>query len=196
MKTQDPIYLEFDLEDTRVDLSKPFDYNTLLYTVVNEGNQLPTKENSLYLPIDKHWFTEIIEGRKDKEYREIKDTTVSRYLDLQQTKDSVLIRDDAPEDMKLDILMFNNGYFPFFPRAYAYLKLAVGYSKDRAWAVIELKAISFEPFMDKEGNIIRYTFDENVSDEDALIPDGEGTWWNMVYHLGKIVEYHPKGEIL
>jgi len=196
MKTQDPIYLKFDLADTLVDLSKPYDYNTLLYTVVNEGNQQPTKENSLYLPIDKKWFTEIIEGRKDKEYREIKDTTVSRYLDLQQTNDIVFIRDDAPEELDLDILMYNNGYFAYLPRAYAYLKLAVGYSKDRAWAIIEVKAISFEPSLDKNGNIVRFTFDENVSNEDMYTPDGEGTSWNMVYHLGKIVEYHPKGEKL
>jgi len=34
--------------------------------------------------------------------------------------------------------------------------------------------------MNKEGKIIRYTY-------------GEGTSLNMMYHLGKIVEYHPKG---
>ena len=196
MEPQDEIYLEFDYEDGFVDLSTPYDYNTLHYTVVNKGNQPPTKANSLYLTIDNYWFTEIIEGRKDKEYREIKDTTVSRYLDLRQTKDTVLIRDDAPEDLELDILMYNNGYFPFFPRPYAYLKLAVGYNKDRAWAIIELKAISFEPAMDENGKILRFTFDENVSDADMYTPDGEGTSWNMVYHLGKIVEYHPKGEKL
>jgi len=196
MENQDPIYLEFDVADNIVDLSKPYDYNKLLYKVVNEGNQPPNKVNSLYLPIDKHWFTEIIEGRKDKEYREIKDTTVSRYLDLQQTKDIVFVRNDAPDDLELDIMMYNNGFFPYFPRAYAYLKLAVGYSKDRALAFIEVKAISFEPTMDKNGDIVRFTFDENVSNEDMYTPDGEATSWNMVYHLGKIVEYHPKGEKL
>ena len=196
METQNPIYFEFDLADNYVDVSKPFDYNTLLYTVVNKDNQPPAKENSLYLTIDNRWFTEIIEGRKDKEYREIKNTTVNRYLDLQKTKDSVYARDDAPDDLPLGIFMFNNGYFPFFPRAYAYLKLAVGYNKNRAWAIIEVKAISFEPAMDDNGIILRFTLDENVSDEDAMTPDGEGAFWTIVYHLGKIVEYHPKGETI
>ena len=196
METQDPIYLEYDMADSYVDVSKPFDYNTLLYTVVNKDNQPPAKDNSLYLTIDNHWFTEIIEGRKDKEYREIKNTTMNRYLDLQQTKDTVLIRDDAPENLVLDIIRYNNGYFPFYPRPYAYLKLAVGYNKNRAWAIIEVKAISFEPTMDDDGTILRFTYDENKSEEDMFRPDGESTFWTIVYHLGKIVEYHPKGENL
>jgi len=196
MEENDEIYLDYDLADNIVDVSKPFDYNTLLYTVVNEGNQPSAKENSLYLTIDNRWFTEIIEGRKDKEFREIKDTTVNRYLNIQQTEENVIIRDDAPEDLVLDIYMYNNGYFPFFPRAYAYLKLAVGYNKDRAWAIIEVKAISFEPQKDKKGNMIRFTYDENVSTKEMITPDGESTFWMIVYHLGKIVEYHPKGENL
>ncbi len=61
---------------------------------------------------------------------------------------------------------------------------------------IEVKAISFEPAMNEDGSIVRFTFDENVSDEEMYTPDGEGTSWNMVYHLGEIVEYHPKGEKL
>ena len=196
MDENDEIYLDYDLADNIVDVSKPFDYNTLLYSVVNEGNQSPSKENSLYLTIDNRWFTEIIEGRKDKEFREIKDTTVNRYLNIQQTEENVIIRDDAPEDLVLDIYMYNNGYFPFVPRAYAYLKLAVGYNKDRAWAIIEVKAISFEPQKDKKGNMIRFTYDENVSTKEMITPDGESTFWMIVYHLGKIVEYHPKGENL
>ena len=195
MERNGQLYLEFNLADSYVDLSTPFDYNTLLYTVVNKGNQAPTKENSLYLTIDQHWFTEIIEGRKDKEYREIKDTTYNRYLDL-ETKHSVFIREDAPLDLELDMLNYNNGYFPFLPRPYAFLKLAVGYNKNRAWAIIEVKAISFEPAMDDDGNLIRFTYDENLSEDEMHSPDGISTFWSIVYHLGEIVEYHPKGEAL
>lgn len=194
MEQDNQVSLEFDVAENYVDLSKPFDYSTLHYTIVNKGNFSPVKENTLYLTIDKYWFNEIIEGRKDKEYREVRDSMVSRYLSLQQTKDTVQIRDDAPEGLDLDIMLYNNGYFPFCPRPYAFLKLAVGYSKDRAWAIIEVKAISFEPAMDDNGNIVRFTFDEQVSGDDIYTPDGEGTVWTIVYHLGKVMEYHPKGE--
>ncbi len=87
-------------------------------------------------------------------------------------------------------------FFPFLPRPYGFLKLAVGYNKNRAWAIIEVKAISFEPAMDDDGNLIRFTYDENLSENEMLSPDGISTFWSIVYHLGEIVEYHPKGEAL
>lgn len=39
-----------------------------------------TKENTLYLPIKQVYFDQILSGEKDKEYREIKDTTFKKYL--------------------------------------------------------------------------------------------------------------------
>ena len=195
MEQQNQIKLDTKFADGFVDLSKPFDYSTIVYNVLNKNNQPPMTENSLYLTISNQWFTEIIEGRKDKEFREIKDTTASRYLDLQLIDNTISIRLDAPEDLELSIDLYNNGYFPFYPRPYAYLKLAVGYNKNRAWAIISVKAISFEPAMDDDGNIMRFTYDENISD-DIYSPDGISTCWCVVYHLGEIVEYHPKGEAL
>lgn len=66
---------------------------------------------------------------------------------------------------------YNNGQFPFMPKQYKYLALAVGYTKDRDTAIVEVTEYSFEP------HVIRanlYAF------------------WVIVYHLGKVVEVHRK----
>ena len=47
---------------------------------MSETDEPPTKENSLYLTITQQSFDEIVSGRKTVEYREIKDTTLSRYF--------------------------------------------------------------------------------------------------------------------
>ena len=41
----------------------------------------PTKQNTLYLTIKQKYFDEIVAGTKKNEYREIKDTTATKYLD-------------------------------------------------------------------------------------------------------------------
>ena len=41
----------------------------------------PTKENTLYLTIKQSYFNEILQGKKKKEYREIKETTFRKYLE-------------------------------------------------------------------------------------------------------------------
>lgn len=42
----------------------------------------PTKENALYLTIKQSYFNKILQGKKKKEYREIKDTTFRKYLNI------------------------------------------------------------------------------------------------------------------
>lgn len=80
MRTQENISIHYQSAEGFVDLSNPYDYNKLYYSIVSEGNVVSDKENTLYLPIKGEWFYEIIEGRKDKEYREVKETTFSKYL--------------------------------------------------------------------------------------------------------------------
>lgn len=191
MNTTDNYWLENETEEDYIDLTKPYDYNKLFYAVVSEGEIKPTKENTLYLPIKGQYFNEIMGGTKDKEYREVKDTTYKKYLWTVDNGDFML-REDFPENTDFSLDFYNNGFFPFIPKSYKYLNIAVGYAKDREWAIVEVMGISFEPAKDKNGNLARFSEDENG--EVYANSQGEFAIWNIVYHLGKVIEHHAKGE--
>ena len=188
MSNNDKIRLKYELADGYVDLSKPYDTDRLYYEVVADDDVQPDKENTLYLTIRGKCFNEIMSGEKTVEYRGIKDTTYRKYLQVDK-KGYFNLRDDFPEvDFALDL--YYNGYFLFLPKPYKYLKLAVGYNKDRDWAIVEVVGISFEPETDENGNVVRFNEAKNGV---HFTPDGELTAWIIAFHLGKVVEYYPKG---
>ncbi len=134
-----------------------------------------TKENTLYLPIKQVYFDQIIAGSKKEEYREVKEgITASRYL--QKDSEGKILLDTAVTEPNTEYYCddYNDGHFPFLPKRYKYLYLAVGYAKERDTALVEVTDITFQP-----GKIL-----------------GKGerkfAWWIIVYHLGKVVELHRK----
>lgn len=134
----------------------------------------PTKENTLYLPIKQIYFDQIVEGTKKTETREIKEgITANRYLlkgrDGRYAIDSSVA--DPGKEYYLDD--YNDGKFPFLPRPYKYLSLAVGYAKERDTALVEVVGFSFEPYLVRKN---LYAF------------------WTIVFHLGKVVELHRVSE--
>lgn len=172
-----------------------------------------TKDNSLYLTIDQHWFDEIVSGNKTVEYREIKDSTATRYLELTESTDGyVRVNPNLPEDDDccLEIVGYNEGIFPFTPRNFEYLRLGVGYSKDRDTAVIRIKGIGFVPEPYHKGDVWHLNLDDmSITDEqvreagakgpDAMQdlfydPKGPHTYWTMAIHLGEVVELQQKEE--
>lgn len=152
-----------------------------------------TKENSLYLPINQVYFDEILNGTKDKEYRAIGPNTVTKYIKNKKVEGETqllyytdLLSEDKLEGYANDYMYYNNGVFPYVPKDIWYLDLAVGYKKDRDTMTVEVTDISFEPGKVKEGDIAVVSYDEEgkpYKDE-----NGEFTMWNIVFHLGEIVE--------
>lgn len=134
--------------------------------------ETPTKENTLYLPIKQVYFDQIIAGTKKEEYREIKEgITANRYLLKDKNGKYVLNPDVTQPDKEYFIDDYNNGNFPFVPKLYKYLYIAVGYAKERDTALVEVDGFRFIP------NMIRadlYAF------------------WQIAFHLGKIIEIHRK----
>ena len=131
-----------------------------------------TKENTLYLPIKQVYFDQIVEGTKKEEYREIKEgITANRYL-LKDSKGKYVLNPNVTQpDKEYFIDDYNEGNFPFVPKPYKYLYLAVGYAKERDTALVEVDGFRFIP------NMIRadlYAF------------------WQIAFHLGKIIEVHRK----
>ena len=154
---------------------------------------IQTKENSLYLTIKQVYFDAILNGTKDKEYREISPTTVSKYIEnqkvdgeLQLFYDPDLISEDKLEMYANDEMYYNDGVFPYIPKEIYYLDLAVGYNKDRDTMTVEVTDISFEPGKDKKGNMILVSFDEQGKPYKDV--NGNFTLWNIVFHLGEIVK--------
>ena len=131
-----------------------------------------TKENTLYLPIKQVYFDQIVEGTKKVEYREIKEgITANRYL-LKDSKGKYVLNPDVTQpDKEYFIDDYNEGNFPFVPKPYKYLYLAVGYAKERDTALVEVDGFRFIP------NTIRanlYAF------------------WQIAFHIGRVVEVHRK----
>ncbi|MCD8309656.1 MAG: BREX system Lon protease-like protein BrxL [Prevotellaceae bacterium] len=132
--------------------------------VINPGNHEGGEPNdTLYLTIKQEYFDEIMAGNKVEEFREIKDTTWKRYCDG-------LNPDCTTAGEEYDFFSYNNGRFPFLPKRYKYLKLAVGYNKDRDWAIVETDGT-------------RFILEESKPEENIGI-------WVIAYHIGNIVEVH------
>lgn len=134
----------------------------------------PTKENTLYLPIKQVYFDAILKGEKKTEIREVKEgVTASRYLIKDGSFSGYVIdRGCTIPNTRYFIDDYNGGKFPFLPRPYKYLYLAVGYSKQRDTAIVAIDSISFHPERircDSSGNPL-FCF------------------WSIVFHIGKVMK--------
>lgn len=130
-----------------------------------------TKENTLYLPIKQVYFDQIIDGSKKEEYREVKGTTAGKYLMKDENGAFVRNPECTQPDKDYYIEDYNGGNFPFLPRQYKYLSMAVGYAKERDTAVVEITHVTFQPTR---------VFNDKI------------TFWICVFHLGKVIELHRK----
>ena len=118
----------------------------------------------LTLIIKQVFFDAIISGKKVQEFREVRPTTVKKYLQLD--KDGYELEDE-------------NGNA--IPIKYDAIQLYVGYSKERDSALVEVTDSYCEIFTDEKGEPIIYEHggDEWVEEQ-------------MVYSLGKILKHSIK----
>lgn len=139
---------------------------------MNLMKESSTKENTLYLPIKQVYFDQIIAGTKKEEYREIKEgITANRYLIKDKITKYKINTEMADPNTEYYIDDYNKGNFPFLPKPYKYLNLAVGYAKNRDTATVEVVGYSFLPFMIRAD---LYAF------------------WQIAYELGEVVELKRK----
>ena len=133
-------------------------------------DEAPNAANTLYLPIKQVYFDQIIEGTKKIEYREVKDTTAKRYLVYTDGKPKL---NTEVTDPSLDYYLddYNDGKFPFVPKQFKYLNLAVGYSQNRDTAIVEVEKITFAPDMIRANRFC---------------------YWIEEFHISRVVEVHRK----
>lgn len=118
----------------------------------------PTKENTLYLVINQLHFDAILSGTKKQEFREIKDTTFSKFLDTTKVNDDVCIKHDSNKISEEEFekypnnpMIYNNGVYPYLPIDYKFLEIVVGYKKEHDSMTITVENIHFEPMLTKFG---------------------------------------------
>ena len=154
-----------------------------------EGEEvLPTKENTLYLPIKQIYFDVFIEGSQKEIFREIKQYNYKTYLECDVNGspyyNDKLIDIDSP--LCRDINIWNGGVYPFIPKGnHKFLYLAVGFGPKRDEILVEIANISFQPLSDKDGKAFRF----NIENGKVCRNDnGELCSWNIVYHFGRVIK--------
>lgn len=115
----------------------------------------------LTLIIKQKYFDEILSGSKTVETREIRHNNFKKYCEL-----------DEDGYAKFDE---ENGVF--VPRQYDAIRFYVGYNKDRASALVEVKGANIGIFVDEEGKEIVY--EANGEEFIASYID---------YDLGRVIE--------
>lgn len=152
----------------------------------------PTKYNILCLPITQECFNAIISGKKKTVEKEIKDTTFKKHLatwtedgNIGLLYDKQLLQSDSVSE----IYIYNNGVYPYIPIEYKYLSLAIGYEQEREIIIVEVQDITFAPVLQKNGYPIRFNI---INDEFKPCKNGNYCFWNIVYHLGKVIEIKHK----
>ena len=90
----------------------------------------PNKQHTLYLTIKQVYFDQIIAGTKKEEFREVKyGITSNRYLQKDTNGNFVLDPSCTEEGKEYFVDDYNTGSFPFLPKPFKYLNLAVGYDR-------------------------------------------------------------------
>lgn len=113
----------------------------------------------LTLIIKQKFFDEILSGKKTQEFRDIRPTTQKKYCQLDA--DGYCVEIDGI----------------FQPRHYDAIQFFVGYNKNRAGALVEVKDTKIELFVDENNEFIE------------LEQNGKPYFMaQIVYDLGKVIE--------
>lgn len=145
-----------------------------------------TKENTLSLAIGKDDFQRIETGDLKQIFREIKDTTANKYLlhfeDMLYVAAGSWSGDEEPDD----IMIYNDGIYPFLPIEYQYLNLSAGSALNKKELLIEVDSINFQPAIDEKGDVVRMNWNEKK----GFVENKNGTLaaWFIIYQLGNIVK--------
>ncbi|MDD2299191.1 MAG: ASCH domain-containing protein [Fermentimonas sp.] len=152
----------------------------------------PGMDNTLRLAIKPECFNAIISGKKKSEAREIKDTTFKKYLETWQQDGNIGLlynKSLLSGEPVSEIYIYNNGIYPYIPISYKYLSMISGLTGEGDILIVEVNDITFEPVLQKNGYPIRFNI---IDGEFKPCKNGNHCFWNIVYHLGKVVEIRQK----
>ena len=159
----------------------------------------PTKENTLYLPVSKADFDNILAGDKKELFRVLTDTNYRKYIES-ATKGDALMDLDLLDDGDIEyydgdfINACKDVQFPFYIREFKFVRIASGTGKERRAAIIEISSITTQIAHDKKGQEQRFNahgvggYNSIMELEREYCSDGDYCIWQLVYHLGSILK--------
>ena len=133
--------------------------------ITNFVRKRKVMKKELQLIIKQEFFDAIVAGKKKQEFREVKPTTIKRYLQLDE--DGFEIEDEHGNALPIE---------------YDVIRFFVGYKKDRDSAIVEVVGAHCEIFVDDN--------DEPIIYEHGVDKDGNPLVWvkeQVVYDLGKVL---------
>ncbi len=154
-----------------------------------DGHEEPSKGNTLFLPIRKILFDQIVSGEKNIELRVIKPSDYKKYLQCDGEGYPWCDIDEIAEgyeDHNADIYIWNDGHYPFMPNlSLRYLKLAVNTKKAHETALVELNGIKYFPVIDESGNPNRFI---ETDDKFVFTPNGNLCMWYIGFLIKRVVK--------
>ena len=141
------------------------DCNLSCIYIINFVRKRKVMKKELQLIIKQEFFDAIVAGKKKQEFREVKPTTIKRYLQLDEDGFEVEDEDGNALPIEYDVIRF-----------------FVGYKKDRDSAIVEVVGAHCEIFVDDN--------DEPIIYEHGVDKDGNPLVWvkeQVVYDLGKVL---------
>ena len=153
--------------------------------------KLIPKEEVLNVSMNKGPFMDIILGLKDTEYREIKPTTQSLYLERDEHGQLVLAV-GIPGDKEYSVFEVVNGKFPFKPKDFKYIHFRCSRDQSGSKLLVSLKPrhpyeLEAEPYVDTD---IVYTH-KGTGEEQTY---GDRARWILAYNIDKVIEYKLTSE--
>ena len=133
--------------------------------ITNFVRKRKVMKKELQLIIKQEFFDAIVAGKKKQEFREVKPTTIKRYLQLDE--EGFELEDDDGNALPIE---------------YDVIRFFVGYKKDRDSAIVEVVGAHCEIFVDDN--------DEPIIYEHGVDKDGNPLVWvkeQVVYDLGKVL---------
>ena len=133
--------------------------------IINFVRKRKVMKKELQLIIKQEFFDAIVAGKKKQEFREVKPTTIKKYLQLNE--DGFELEDDDGNALPIE---------------YDVIRFFVGYKKDRDSAIVEVVGAHCEIFVDDN--------DEPIIYEHGVDKDGNPLVWvkeQVVYDLGKVL---------
>lgn len=136
----------------------------------------PTKENTLNVTVKQKTFDAIINGTVNTIQREIKEDTFELFLE--HNGEDVAFNPDLITYEPDDLLVYNNGVYPFYPIEYQFLNI-VSFDDASKFVCVQVREITFEVMRNKNGVALRFDYDE----EDGIVPNklGESAYWQVCY---------------
>ena len=122
----------------------------------------------LNLIIKQKYLYEILAGRKEQEFREVRPTTINKLLQLDEEGFEIEDADGNAQPIKYDTIQFY-----------------VDYDKDRDSALVEVVGAHCEIFVDENNEPITY--------EHGRDKDGNPLVWvaeQVVFDLGKVLSHN------